>query len=109
MTDAGADIVVGTHAHRLQGLGYLDEQFVAYGLSNFVFKASSPEARRSGVLTVTATGRRIDGHRWAPAELRDNVPRPLSGDAAAAERAAMDALRGCTGLSATPGGPEIGG
>lgn len=108
LTEAGADIVVGTHAHRLQGMGYLGDQFVAYGLSNFVFKASSAEARRSGVLTVTATGRRIDDHRWDPAVLEGNVPRPLTGAAADAERAAMDALRDCTGLTGSPTGPGIG-
>lgn len=108
LTEAGADIVVGTHAHRLQGMGYLGDAFVAYGLSNFVFRAPSEEGRRSGVLTVTATGRRIDGHDWAPARITDLVPVPLSGDAAAAERAAMDDLRGCTDLSPAPTGPGVG-
>lgn len=108
LTDAGADIVVGTHAHRLQGMGYLGDAFVAYGLSNFIFKAPSEEGRRSGVLTVAATGRRIDGYDWAPARIVDLVPVPLSGAAAAAERAAMDELRGCTDLSPVPGGPSVG-
>jgi poly-gamma-glutamate synthesis protein (capsule biosynthesis protein) len=109
LTGAGADIVVGSHAHRLQGMGYMGDQFVAYGLSNFVFKAPSEPGRRSGVLTVTATGRRIDGYQWDPAVLQGNVPYPLSGAAADAERAAMDELQGCTGLSPTPTGPGIEG
>jgi poly-gamma-glutamate synthesis protein (capsule biosynthesis protein) len=107
LTGAGADIVVGSHAHRLQGMGYMGDQFVAYGLSNFVFKAPSAPGRRSGVLTVTATGRRIDGYQWDPAVLQNNVPYPLGGAAADAERAAMDELQGCTGLSPTPTGPGI--
>lgn len=109
LTGAGADIVVGAHAHRLQGMGYLGDQFVAYGLSNFVFKAPSAPGRRSGVLTVSATGRRIDGYRWDPAVLQGNVPYPLSGAAAEAERAAMDELQGCTGLTAQPTGPGFEG
>jgi poly-gamma-glutamate capsule biosynthesis protein CapA/YwtB (metallophosphatase superfamily) len=109
LTGAGADIVVGSHAHRLQGMGYMGDQFVAYGLSNFVFKAPSPPGRRSGVLTVTATGRRIDGYQWDPATLQNNIPVPLSGAAADAERAAMDELQSCTGLSATATGPGVGG
>lgn len=108
LTEAGADIVVGTHAHRLQGMGFMGDQFVAYGLSNFIFKAPSEPGRRSGVLTVTATGRRIDGYDWAPAVLQNTLPVPLSGAAAEAERAAMDQLRGCTGLSAEPTGPGVG-
>lgn len=109
LTGAGADIVVGSHAHRLQGMGYMGDQFVAYGLSNFVFKAPSEPGRRSGVLTVSATGRRIDGYQWDPAVLQGNVPYPLSGAAAEAERAAMDELQGCTGLTPTPTGPGIEG
>lgn len=108
LTEAGADIVVGTHSHRLQGMGYLGDAFVAYGLSNFVFRAPSEEGRRSGVLTVTATGQRIDGYDWAPARITDLVPVPLTGDAATAERAAMDDLRGCTDLTADPTGPGVG-
>jgi len=109
MTDAGADIVVGSHAHRLQGMGYLGDQFVAYGLSNFIFQAPSEPGRRSGVLTVSATGRRIDGYRWDPAVLQGNLPVPLSGAAQDAGRAAMDELQVCTGLSGTPTGPGFGG
>jgi poly-gamma-glutamate capsule biosynthesis protein CapA/YwtB (metallophosphatase superfamily) len=102
LVDAGADIVVGSHSHRLQGLGYRGDRFVAYGLSNFVFKAPSEPGRRSGVVTVTATGRRIDGFDWAPAVIQGLVPVPLQGHAADAARADMDGLRGCAGLSETP-------
>jgi poly-gamma-glutamate capsule biosynthesis protein CapA/YwtB (metallophosphatase superfamily) len=109
LTGAGADIVVGSHAHRLQGMGFMGDQFVAYGLSNFVFKAPSAPGRRSGVLTVTATGRRIDGYQWDPATLQNNIPVPLTGAAADAERAAMDELQSCAGLSPTATGPGIEG
>jgi poly-gamma-glutamate capsule biosynthesis protein CapA/YwtB (metallophosphatase superfamily) len=102
LTGVGADIVVGTHAHRLQGIGYHGDRLVAYGLSNFVFKAPSEAGRRSGVLTVTATGSRIDGYDWHPAEIRDLVPVPLEGAAADSARRDMEQLRGCTGLGATP-------
>ncbi len=101
---AGADIVVGTHAHRLQGLGYLGDRFVAYGLGNFIFAAPSEAGRASGVLVVTATGRRIDGYEWLPARIGDGVPEPLTGDAADEAAALMDERRECAGLStaATP-------
>ena len=99
---AGADIVVGAHTHRLQGHGFLGGQYVAYGLGNFVFSASSEGGRASGVLTVTATGRRIDGANWAPARIVDGRPRPLTGDAAAEALAVQDELRECAGLTAAP-------
>src|SRR5690606_23757350 len=49
---AGADLVVGSATHRLQGMGYRGDRFVAYGLSNFVFQAPSAPGRASGVLKV---------------------------------------------------------
>lgn len=105
MISAGADIVVGTHAHRLQGMGYQGDQLVAFGLSNFIFKAPSAAGTASGVLVVTATGRRIDGYEWKPAQIRNLVPVPLSGAAATAGVAAMDALQSCAGLTPTATGP----
>ena len=99
LVDAGADIVVGSHAHVLQGAGRLGRAVVAYGLGNFVFYNESGAAGVSGVLEVTATGRDIDGYRWVPARLRNGVPVPLTGDAAEADRAAWSELRACTGLA----------
>lgn len=106
LVDAGADIVVGSHPHRLQGVGYRGEQFVAYSLGNFAFQANSPEGAASGVLTVTATGRRIDGYTWTPAVIRGSIPFPLTGSAAVTANATMDRRRDCAGLTeaaATPG------
>jgi poly-gamma-glutamate capsule biosynthesis protein CapA/YwtB (metallophosphatase superfamily) len=104
--DAGADIVVGTHAHRLQGLGYRGDRLVAYGLSNFVFRTSSEAASASGVLRVTATGRRIDGFEWRPAVIRGLVPVPLTGADADAALRRMDDLRACTDLTTEPTASE---
>jgi poly-gamma-glutamate capsule biosynthesis protein CapA/YwtB (metallophosphatase superfamily) len=95
---AGADIVVGGHAHRQQGAGRLGQTFVAYGLGNFVWYGTSELSTRTGVLFVTATGRRIDGYRWVPAQIRDGVPRPLTGTARRSDVSAWHTLRDCTGL-----------
>jgi poly-gamma-glutamate synthesis protein (capsule biosynthesis protein) len=99
LVDAGADIVVGGHAHRLQGGGRLGAAFVEYGLGNFAFYAKPGPGAQSGVLFVTATGRDIDSYAFSPAVIRDGVPRPLSGDEASAASASWNALRGCTGLA----------
>lgn len=53
LKEDGADIVVGTHAHRPQGNGWNDRTFVGYGLGNFIWYNTSAESRPSGVLTVT--------------------------------------------------------
>jgi poly-gamma-glutamate synthesis protein (capsule biosynthesis protein) len=99
LVGAGADIVVGSHAHRLMGAGRMGNAYVAYGLGNFVFYQDSGPATDSGVLTVTATGRRVDAAAWHPAKLVGELPRPLTGKAAAAAGQAWDRLKGCTGLS----------
>jgi poly-gamma-glutamate capsule biosynthesis protein CapA/YwtB (metallophosphatase superfamily) len=102
LIDAGADIVVGTHPHRLQAVGFDGQQLVAYSLGNFAFQANSPEGAATGVLTVSATGRRIDGYTWTPAVIRNSVPHPLTGAAAAAAQATMAERQACAGLTPTP-------
>jgi poly-gamma-glutamate synthesis protein (capsule biosynthesis protein) len=98
LVDAGADAVVGGHAHRLQGGGRLGEAFVHYGLGNFLFRANSPEGARTGVLELTITGRRVDAYRWIPGRISGSVPVPLEGQDAASELAYWEGLRGCSGL-----------
>ena len=100
LTDAGADIVVGSHAHHLQGGGRFNTSFVDYGLGNFVFFNETGEYGRTGVLVVTATGRDIDSYQWVPAHIRSGVATPLPpGPDADAELAHWNELRGCTGLA----------
>jgi poly-gamma-glutamate capsule biosynthesis protein CapA/YwtB (metallophosphatase superfamily) len=100
LLDAGADIVVGSHAHRLQGAGRKGDGFVAYGLGNFVFYNEKGAAGDSGVLTVTATGREIDSYAWTPARIQNGVPTPLTGAAAVAGVDSWNARRDCTDLAA---------
>ena len=95
---AGADIVVGSHAHVLVGAGRRGKALVAYGLGNFVFYASRAETVESGVLEVTVTGRRIDGYRWVPARISGGIPYPLTGSARGRAQASWRALRSCTDL-----------
>jgi poly-gamma-glutamate capsule biosynthesis protein CapA/YwtB (metallophosphatase superfamily) len=100
LTAAGADIVVGGHAHRVMSGGFSGAAFVGYGLGNFLFQANSDLGRRSGVLKVTATGRHIDNYEWVPA-LINGANQPIPADAAAAQNltASWNELRGCTGLT----------
>ena len=58
LVQAGADIIVGTHAHVLLGGGYLGSAYVDYGLGNFAFYDNSPPENASGSLIITATGAR---------------------------------------------------
>jgi poly-gamma-glutamate capsule biosynthesis protein CapA/YwtB (metallophosphatase superfamily) len=95
---AGADVVVGGHAHRLLGAGKMGKALIGYGLGNFVWYGTSELSTQTGVLRVTATGRRIDAYSWVPARIVDGVPRPLSGADRRSELFSWRSLRGCTGL-----------
>ena len=98
LVSAGADIVVGGHAHRLQGAGRMGKAFVGYGLGNFVWYGTSELSTRTGVLLVTVHGRRVVGYNWVPARIVDGIPRPLTGGERRSEVSTWRALRGCTGL-----------
>jgi poly-gamma-glutamate capsule biosynthesis protein CapA/YwtB (metallophosphatase superfamily) len=103
LVKAGADIVVGTHAHVLLGGGYLGQAYVDYGLGNFAFYDNNPPENESGSLLITVTGRRIDGVTWRPAVIEDDLPQPLTGEAATQALASWNQARGCTDVTAAPG------
>jgi len=96
---AGADIVVGSHAHRVFGAGRLGNGFVAYGLGNFVYWREDGESGRSGILLVTATGRHVDQYSWVPARITHGIAIPETGAAAASDTAEWTRRRDCSGLS----------
>jgi len=96
---AGADVIVGSHAHRVFGAGRVGNALVAYGMGNFVYWREDGESGRSGVLTVTATGRQVDGYSWVPARITNGIPVPQTGGAGAADLAEWEHRRTCSGLA----------
>ncbi|MEU6719446.1 CapA family protein [Nonomuraea sp. NPDC046802] len=103
LVDAGADVVVGGHAHLLQGSGYLDKAYVNYGLGNFIFYNSKPATTgRTGVLTLTIKGRKVLKDDWTPATIEGGVPVPMTGTAGTQAVEDWKALRSCAGLVARP-------
>jgi poly-gamma-glutamate synthesis protein (capsule biosynthesis protein) len=99
LVNAGADIVVGSHAHRLLGAGRMGQAFVDYGLGNFAFYAGSPDGARTGILELTVTGRDIDSYTWLPGHIDDRVPSLLDDAAATDALSYWNSLRDCTGLT----------
>ena len=95
---AGADVIVGSHAHRVMTAGRLDGAFVDYGLGNFAFYNESGLSGVTGVLRVTVTGRDVDAYEWLPARISGGIPHLLSGSAAASDDAAFASRRACAGL-----------
>jgi poly-gamma-glutamate synthesis protein (capsule biosynthesis protein) len=100
LADAGADMIIGAHAHVLQGDGWLGRTYVAYGLGNFVWYVGSAD---TGVLKVRVRGRSVIGADLIPAVISGTgQPKAVTGAAAAAATRRFTDLRRCTGLAATP-------
>jgi poly-gamma-glutamate synthesis protein (capsule biosynthesis protein) len=97
---AGADVIVGSHAHLLLGHGYFGRAYVDYGLGNFAFYANADLTRRTGVLLVTVRGRNVVSAAWRPAMIYGGVPSAVPDEQRAAATDAADRLRACTDLSA---------
>ncbi len=100
---AGADIVVGTHAHTPQGAGLQGDTYVAYGLGNFYWY-NGREAE-TGVLMLSVRGGEIVGDEWLPGAIASEGggPAPLTGSVRTAAVRQWHALRDCTGLAPGPG------
>jgi poly-gamma-glutamate capsule biosynthesis protein CapA/YwtB (metallophosphatase superfamily) len=104
LSDAGASMVVGTHAHVLVGDGWLGKTFISYGLSNFLWWYNDAASNDTGVLRITLTGTTIAKTEFVPAYIdrKTGQPIPSTGDEAARISAEQAALRPCTGLANTP-------
>ncbi len=99
LADAGADVIVGSHSHRVETGGRLGTAFVDYGLGNFAFYNESGPAGVTGVLKLTVTGRDVDAYEWDPARIQGGIPHLSSGTAADADRAAFTSRQACAGLT----------
>jgi poly-gamma-glutamate capsule biosynthesis protein CapA/YwtB (metallophosphatase superfamily) len=99
LREAGADVIVGSHAHRVLAGGRLGDAVVHYGLGNFGFYAQGAEASTTGVFTVTLSGRRAESYQWHPGVIRERVPQPLTGADGLEAVAAWDQLRDCSNLT----------
>jgi poly-gamma-glutamate synthesis protein (capsule biosynthesis protein) len=104
LTSAGADIVIGSHAHRVQGAGWMGRAFVGYGMGNFVwYNSSGYGSSTSGVLILTVKGRYVVSTAWTPMRIgSDGVPRVPDAGTRAQLLSAWEQTRRCTGLSLSP-------
>lgn len=99
---AGADVIVGAHAHVLQGSGWMGDSYVNYGLGNFLWYHNYRQ-EDTGVLQVQIEDGEVVGDSWTPARATTNgsLPRPLTGPARAEALTSWEGLRGCSGLAAS--------
>lgn len=100
---AGADVIVGSHAHVLLGSGWQQDTYVNYGLGNFVwYTGDRPD---TGVLRLRLVDGQVTSDRWTPARIGPlgGRPQPLSGFQARRAISEWRAHRGCAGLASEPG------
>src|SRR5579862_132341 len=99
---AGASIIVGAHAHMLQGSGWLGRTFVAYGMGNFLWWENS-YSTATGVLELTLHPHAPLTARFIPAVVSaTGQPIVLEGAAARQAIAHYNSLRACTELTPQP-------
>ena len=99
---AGASIIIGAHAHMLQGSGWLGHTFVAYGMGNFLWWEQS-YSTATGVLELTLHPHGPLTARFVPAVV-SSTGQPTVDHGAAVPRAAAHyaSLRACAGLTPQP-------
>jgi poly-gamma-glutamate synthesis protein (capsule biosynthesis protein) len=101
---AGASVIVGAHAHKLQGAGWLGSTYVDYGLGNFVWwRRQSVVETWTGVLTLTLTGSQVTKAAWVPMVVgADGLPAVPATAEQSRLASYWKGLRSCTGLAAHP-------
>jgi poly-gamma-glutamate synthesis protein (capsule biosynthesis protein) len=99
---AGASIIIGAHAHMLQGSGWLGHTFVAYGMGNFLWWEHS-YSTSTGVLELTLHPHAPLTARFIPAVV-SATGQPVARRGGPARRAAAHyaSLRACTQLTRQP-------
>lgn len=82
LAEAGADIVVGGHSHRVMGSGWQGNTYVGYGLGNFVwFLNTTFPGRSTGVLTLDIDKAAVQARRGLPPAERGKAGSVVAKDA----------------------------
>ncbi|MFD0674184.1 CapA family protein [Cohnella sp. GCM10027633] len=91
--DAGADLVVGSHPHVLQGFESYKGKWIAYSLGNFVFPGMSPPTTaETGILTATCKPGGDCSLRFAPMISKLAQPVPMEAETGKALLARLSSI-----------------
>ena len=105
LAEAGAQVIVGTHAHVPQGDGFLGSAYVHYGLGNFLWYGPS-KSTDTGLLSVTvsdAGGWKVTNRVFTPGVISGTgQARPVTGSALTSMQQRLAQANACTGLSRNP-------
>ncbi len=75
--DAGADIVIGAHAHILQGIQYYNNVPIVYNLGNFIFNAETID---TGILEINISQDGQTKYKFTPALQKDCYTKIVDGE-----------------------------
>ncbi len=75
--EAGADLVIGSHPHVLQGIERIDESWIVYSTGNFAFPSARGPSAKSAYFTVAVSEQGLDLD-VIPIELVGGRPRLMS-------------------------------
>ncbi len=91
--DAGADLVIGSHPHVLQGFEAYKGRWIAYSLGNFVFSGTkSPLSAETGVLMAACRKGGECSLQFQPMLAKAAQPAPMDEAAAKALLAKLEAV-----------------
>jgi poly-gamma-glutamate capsule biosynthesis protein CapA/YwtB (metallophosphatase superfamily) len=101
LADAGADVLVGTHAHVLLGDGWLGSTYVHYGLSNFVWWLNDAATNDTEVLRLRIHDGQVSSGSVIPAYINrtTGVPARATGSIAARVLSVRRTATACSGLT----------
>ena len=77
--DMGADLVVGSHPHVLQGIEEYNGSVIAYSLGNFVFN-SYGDGAETIILQCSFKGKSLASVKCIPVFINSGKPEPAAGD-----------------------------
>ncbi len=84
LVDAGAEVVVGAHAHVVQPEESYHGKLIAHGLGNFVFTGmTEPGSRTGALLELDLDARGLIGHRYRSIRIDERGSPRFVGDATA--------------------------
>lgn len=80
--DAGADLVIGSHPHVLQGFEHYKGKWIAYSLGNFVFSMTSwAKSAETGILQAECGNDGSCGLKLLPLLSKNSQPAPMEPEA----------------------------
>ncbi|BBH21460.1 hypothetical protein Back11_28050 [Paenibacillus baekrokdamisoli] len=81
--DAGADLIVGSHPHVLQGFERYKGKWISYSLGNFIFNMTATDKTKdTGVLDAVCTAKGDCSLQFHPMRAVNSQPNPIEGDQA---------------------------